>query len=188
MFKSCQKKGQAALISGLVFGIASLVVGVIIAFIVVSTLTGANLLQDQRTTTTVTNETGAWLNATDYTLSQTATNRLSYTLTAIWANKTGEYDVPVPLVNATVSSEGVVSKAIVGDEDYSDVSYSYTYVTKTNEEVSADAMSGNLTSGVNNVSSKIPTVLLIAAIVLILGILVLLVGAWQRMRIGGGSI
>ena len=186
MFKSCQKKGQAALISGLVFGIASLVVGVIIAFIVVSTLTGANLLQDQRTTTTVTNETGAWLNATDYTLSQTATNRLSYTLTAIWAKETGEYDVSVPLVNATVSSEGVVSRA--GDEDYDDVSYSYTYVTKTNEEVSADAMSGNLTSGVDNVSSKIPTVLLIAAIVLILGILVLLVGAWQRMRIGGGSI
>jgi len=40
---------------------------------------------------------------------------------------------------------------------------------------------------VNNVSSKIPTVLLIAAIVLILGVLAVLVGVWQRMKMGGAS-
>ena len=44
---------------------------------------------------------------------------------------------------------------------------------------------GNFTSGVDNVSSKIPTVLLVAAIVLILGVLAVLVGVWQRMRMGG---
>ena len=40
------KKGQmgGGLITGLVFGVASLVIGVIIAFVIVSTLTGANLL------------------------------------------------------------------------------------------------------------------------------------------------
>jgi hypothetical protein len=100
------KKGQTGgLITGLVFGVASLVIGVIIAFVIVSTLTGANLL------------------------------------TADSAEK-----------NAT------------------------------------DRLASNFTAGVDNVSSKIPTVLLVAAIVLILGVLVLLVGAWQRMRIGGGGI
>jgi multisubunit Na+/H+ antiporter MnhC subunit len=98
------KKGQTAgLITGLIFGVASLVIGVIIAFVIVSTLTGANLL--------------------------------------------------------TAGSA---------------------------EDNSAGNLSANFTKGVDNVSSKIPTVLLVAAIVLILGVLVLLVGAWQRMRTGPG--
>jgi len=99
------KKGQSAgLITGLVFGIASLVIGVIIAFVIVSTLTGAGLL------TTTSNEYNASL-----------------------------------------------------------------------------ALKGNFTTGIDEVSEKLPTVLLVAAIVLILGVLVLLVGAWQRMNIGGGG-
>ena len=102
-----QKKAQmgGGLITVLIFGVASLVIGVIIAFVIVSTLTGAGLL-------------------TSGSAEANATNRLA----------------------------------------------------------------ANFTAGVDNVSGKIPTVLLIAAIVLILGVLVLLVGAWQRMRIGGGSI
>jgi hypothetical protein len=100
------KKGQTGgLITGLIFGISSLVIGVIIAFIIVSTLTNASLL-------------------TADSAEANATTRLA----------------------------------------------------------------ANFTAGVDNVSSKVPTILLIAAIVLILGVLVLLVGAWQRMRIGGGSI
>lgn len=104
--KEMDKKGQAGgLITGLVFGIASLVIGVIIAFVIVSTLTGADLL----------------------------------TADSAEANAT-------------------------------------------------ERLAGNFTAGVDNVSGKIPTVLLVAAIVLILGVLVLLVATWQRMRIGGGSI
>ena len=102
MFKT--KKAQSGgLITGLVFSIASLVIGVIIAFVIVSTLLDANL--------------------------------------------------------------------VTGDQN-----------------TSAVGLGANFTVGVNNVAGKIPTILLIAAIVLILGVLVLLVGAWQRMRIGGGGI
>jgi len=100
------KKAQTGgLITGLIFGVASLVIGVIIAFVIVSTLNGAGLL-----------------------------------------------------------------------------------TTSSAEQNSTDALVGNFTSGVDNVSSKIPTVLLVAAIVLILGVMVLLVATWQRMRIGGGGI
>jgi len=102
MFKKAQTGG---LITGLVFGIASLVIGVIIAFVIVSTLTGAGLLTDGSA-----------------------------------------------------------------------------------EANSAGNLSGNFTYGVNQVAEKLPTVLLVAAIVLILGVLVLLVGTWQRMRIGGSGI
>jgi len=104
MFKD--KKAQTGgLITGLIFGVASLVIGVIIAFVIVSTLTGAGLL--------------------------------------------------------TANSA---------------------------EDNATDDLVANFTEGVDNVSSKIPTVLLVAAIVLILGVLVLLVSNWQRMRLGGGGI
>ena len=97
------KKGQTGgLITGLIFGVASLVIGVIIAFVIVNTLTDAELLSG----------------------------------------------------DANVSTTRLVS---------------------------------NFTEGVDEVSSKIPTVLLVAAIVLILGVLVLLVATWQRMNIGGGG-
>ena len=56
------------------------------------------------------------------------------------------------------------------------------------EANATDFLAGNLTEGVNSVASKIPTVLLIAAIVLILGVLAVLVGVWSKMRMGGGSI
>lgn len=100
------KKGQTGgLVTGLVFGIAALVIGVIIAFVITSTLNNASLL------------------------------------------------------------------------------------TANGQEANATtAMIGNFTSGINNVSSKLPTALLVAAIVLILAILGVLVGVWQKMRMGGGSI
>ena len=100
------KKGQTGgLITGLIFGIASLVIGVIIAFVIVSTLNNSNLLTS------------------------------------------GSSEA-----NATAS------------------------------------LSANFTEGINNVSSKIPTILLVAAIVLIIGVLAILVGVWQRMRMGGQQL
>ena len=103
------KRGQAGgLVTGLVFGVASLVIGVIIAFVIVATLSGAGLL-----------------------------NGLS---TPVYLNNT------------------------------------------------VDNLTSNFSSGVQNVASKIPTVLLIAAVVLIIGVLAVLVGVWQRMRMGGGNL
>lgn len=99
------KKGQTGgLITGLVFGVASLVIGVIIAFVIVQTLTDADLL--------------------------------------------------------------------TADSD---------------EDNATDRLVENFTAGVDEVSDQIPTVLLVASIVLILGVLALLVGIWQRMRMGTGG-
>lgn len=103
------KKGQTGgLVSSLVFGIAGLVIGTVIAFIIVGTLLGAGLL-----------------------------NGLS---TPVYYNTT------------------------------------------------ADNLGGNFSTGVNNVASKLPTVLLVSAVVLIISVLVVLVAVWQRMRMGGGQL
>lgn len=61
----------------------------------------------------------------------------------------------------------------------------------TTENATAYAMSANLTEGIDNVSKKIPTVLLIAAVVLLLGVLLLLYARAREsglMGSGGGSL
>ena len=49
----------------------------------------------------------------------------------------------------------------------------------------AGNMTANFTAGIDNVSGKIPTILLIGAVVLLFGVIVLLVRQSQAMGIGG---
>ena len=177
---------SAGLITGLIFGIASLVIGVIIAFVIVSTLNDANLLQEGRTTVTISNEAGGYINDTGYTLASTTLLRYLPESGAIVEIYNATDTVLIAPGNYTLSTDGVLTNTT--DVVWTDVNITYTYTQKTNEEVSTTALTTNFTAGVDNVSSKIPTVLLIGAIVLILGVLVLLVTTWQRMRIGGGGI
>jgi len=51
----------------------------------------------------------------------------------------------------------------------------------------SDHMAGNFTQGLDNVSTKIPTILLIAAVVLLFGVIVLLVRQAGAMGIGAGG-
>ena len=55
------------------------------------------------------------------------------------------------------------------------------------EDNASQDMSNNFTAGLNNISEKIPTILLIAAVVLLFGVLVLLVAKSREMGIGGGT-
>jgi len=50
-----------------------------------------------------------------------------------------------------------------------------------------DRMAANFTSGIDNVSAKIPTILLIAAVVLLFSVLVVLVARSRAMGIGTGG-
>lgn len=54
-------------------------------------------------------------------------------------------------------------------------------------EATADNLASNFTSGIDNVSTKIPTILLIAAVVLLFGVIVLLVRQAGAMGIAGGG-
>ena len=59
----------------------------------------------------------------------------------------------------------------------------------TKEDQAADAMEGNFTKGINNISKKIPTILLIVAVVFLFGALVLLVRQSKAMGVGStGSL
>lgn len=54
-------------------------------------------------------------------------------------------------------------------------------------ENTTSAMAGNFTEGIDNVSTKIPTILLIGAVVLLFGVIVLLVRQAGAMGIGAGG-
>jgi len=54
-------------------------------------------------------------------------------------------------------------------------------------ETSVTNMRSNFTAGIGNISSKIPTILLIVAVVFLFGALVLLVRNSRAMGVGGGS-
>lgn len=51
----------------------------------------------------------------------------------------------------------------------------------------AQDMAANFSVGINNVSAKIPTILLIAAVVLLLSVLAFLVVKARQMSVGGGG-
>jgi predicted RND superfamily exporter protein len=53
--------------------------------------------------------------------------------------------------------------------------------------ITAWNMMNNFTKGINNISEKIPTILLIVAVVFLFGALVLLVRNAQAMGVGGGG-
>ena len=203
LFIPMNKKAQTAgLVTGLVFGIATLIVGIIIAFVVVSTLNSAGLMDDTRTTTTVTNETNAWAhNGTIYPVDYITTEGfLTPVLTYVWMDWNSSFDptnipastgynVSVPITNFTLSNGGVLTNNSLNvGRYYANLTLTYTYVTKTAEEKASDRLASNFTSGVDNVSSKVPTILLVGAIVLILSILAVLVGVWMKMRSGGSSL
>lgn len=57
----------------------------------------------------------------------------------------------------------------------------------SNESIAVDNMIANYTKGIDNVSGKIPTILLIAAVVILFGAIVLLVRQSQQVTGGAGG-
>ena len=55
------------------------------------------------------------------------------------------------------------------------------------EKNATDNLVANFSKGIDNVATKLPTVLLVGAVVLLLSILGMLVVVWQRMRLTGGG-
>jgi len=187
MFTQSKKSQTGGLITGIILGIASLVIITIISFVIVQTLTDANLLTTGRSTGTQTNESGGYINGTTYQLANLDTWYVPGSISITAAHNATEGDgTLIESGNYTVGNTGIVSNLTV--TTWADANFTYTYSIYTLEEKSTESISGNLSSGVDNVSSKIPTVLLVASIVFILSILVLLIATWQRMKMAGGEI
>lgn len=103
------------------------VIMVVISSLIVATLTSNSVFTDIPSAQTATNETGAWLNETAYTLSNAGADGFaSPVITAIWGAEGGEYNVSIATANASVTSAGVVTNATVYTNDNVSISYTYT--------------------------------------------------------------
>ena len=177
------EKSNSGLVYGLIAGIGALIIVVLVTLVVVSTIDDANLLRATAAATSAI-ESGGYINGTGYTLTGFSTLNRDYSITSI-VNATNK----TRTVNSANYTFNSATGLITNKTGYSweNVNVTYTYIAPTIYESSTDRMTGNFTSGIDNVSTKIPTILLIGAVVLLFGIIVFLVRQSQAMGIGTGQ-
>ena len=188
--KLTYKDKKGGVVTSTVMGIAGLIIGVIIALVIIQTLDSADLLgtADVVTITTI-NETGAWMNITGYTLAEVNGSTSGYVITAVW-NETSE-DI-ILAGNYTVGATGIFTNASASDFSTGNygvnISYTMTYTGAEGEgKYAVGNLTSNFTDGIDNISTKVPTILLIVAVVFLFGALVLLLRNSKALGVGEGS-
>jgi hypothetical protein len=192
------KKG--GIVTGTIWAIGGLVIAVILILVVTSTIFNANLLGSApQTTFQVNNESlngltqGWWLNHTDFTLK--SYNTSTYNFARVFAINQSS-GLTIPTSNYTISTTGLVHSLTFATINWTNVTFTYTYVQESGRtdptDVASRDLQGNFTKGIGNVSSKVPTILLLVAVVFLFGALVLLLRQAQGFGIfsgnGGGSL
>lgn len=200
LYKPCEmgmipenKKGGIA--SNVILGIGGLVIAVIVILVIVSTATGLGLVGNDKTyTITKLNETITFDDVnTIQTLAAfsyaTADNQITCNALTYVANQT-QLGASIATNKITKSGCTVINASAMDGAGWGGngtVFLSYTYTTtvvKSHNQI--DNLSSNFTSGINNISSKIPTILLIIVVVVLFGFLVLLVRNTNLMGSFGG--
>jgi hypothetical protein len=174
-------ENKSGLVGSIIAGIGALILVVIVTLVIISTMTNANLMRSTATTTTVgqSDETGAWINESGYPLAQFNSSWRGYGIISIY-NATGVLIAPANYTFNSATGRITNSTTVSAISRYGDVNISYSYIKNTNYEDSTNTINAKFMEGVDNVSGKIPTIMLIAAIVLLLGVLVLLIRKAQE--------
>jgi len=185
--RALNKKGEG-LVTTTVIGTGALIVSVIVLLTITTTLFNADLFAENKRVTTAINESigplnsSQWVTFGNYTLPQ-ATVVINAMKSLNGTTLAGNY---------TVDSNGSVifKPGTVAAWNESLVFINSTTTYAGIEEAAARDTSGNLSAGLDNISEKIPTILLIVAVVFLLGALVLLVRNANQMGItqSGGSL
>jgi hypothetical protein len=175
------KSKKGGTINDLVQGTGGLIIAVVIVLLIVSTILGANIITRDRyeyglTTTTAVNETGTTFG------NSTFSGAICTIISVINASDGGT----IGSGNYTQTNCNIASTI---NSDYNNSAWNITATTTWDgvEETVADDMNANFSAGINNVSEKIPTILLIAAVVLLFGVLVILVAKSKEIGIGTGG-
>lgn len=173
----------------LVIGVAALVISVIVALVIVSNVADVETdIADPINQITVNESCGIGnTSATGCTVSKASSIGFSNAVLIAVINSTSY--LKIENANFTMNAAtGLITNTTAGenntdgDSDAFLITYSYDSKPTT---ISTSNMRGNFTAGIDNVSSKVPTILLIAAVVIVLAILVLL---WQRYKFGIGDV
>ena len=130
-----------------------------------------------------------YANQTGYTLSGYNSSWSGMALTTLWkdynqtadtSNEPSGYNVTVTLVNATLSSVGVLTNATATDYANVSASYSYTYTVDTNR---VDSIVGNVSAGLVTFFASTGTIfsiLIVVVIILAISIIIWAVGRFGQ--------
>lgn len=192
-----KKRGQSGgfgVTLTVVVAFVGLMIVIIIGLLALATLSGANLYTASRTTSTVTNESPAYINNTGggYRLAQfNSGTRLSPAITQVinTTNQTGGaaqgYNATTPITSGNWTFDTgtwIITNATVNDLD--NVSISYTYVLKGNAEISSQNANNNFTDGVGNISENVPAIFAILATLMVFAVIFILWAVFRKMDIG----
>ena len=125
------KKKAKEIIDGIVIAMA-VVIFVVIAGLIVASITGSTVFNDLTSSYTVNNETGGFINSSGYTLGQAGVTGFVNPALTYLVNTTD--NSTIGLANATVSGAGVVTNATVVNWN-DEVLVSYTYTASTGRNV-----------------------------------------------------
>jgi hypothetical protein len=180
---------QGGVARGLIVGIGALVIVTIVVLLIVSTLIGGGLLRSTDVSSTGQDVRVKLNDTTNHTLVGFSTTfNYGYTITSVANGSGGGYTLVQPTNYTFNSGTGVLTNAsIANSEGWTNITVNYTYTPKKEYERSTDFMAVNMTRGVNSVSSNLPTILLLGAVILLFGIIVLLVRQAQGMGMMGGQ-
>lgn len=203
------RKGQSGLVIGIFFGIIAIILTTIVGFTIIQSLNDASILTSVEPTNafTQTNETFAWVeNTTAYTLDEAPTgvdgnsSNSGFLLTDVWYDLGGYTEQLnaswLDRLSLTTDTGLLTNTSSLGNGTaFQNISVSYTYNTITGSlpslTTASNNLSTNLSSGIDEVSKKVPTILKIAIVVLLIGVLVLLTLQARRMGLfegGGGGL
>jgi hypothetical protein len=148
--------------------------------IIMGTLSGTTILD--QLSGSVTNETGAWINSTSYTVDQsTLSGFTGLTITALY-NATD--DTVIGLGNVTIGTTGITNATAT---NWDDVLVSYTYTYNSNQQDDLEHILENTSTGISGFFSSISPVWAILAVLVIILVLVVLVRIVQNAERSGAS-
>ena len=183
MPKLNNKSGQ--IVFSLIAGIVGLIILSIVCLLIVDTLNGADLLSNAASVSIV-NESVLGFNAS--VGDNLAVYDLSGVLCTVANVKNATTGTNLAAANWTATNCNVKSLNLA-DQINTNVKVDYSYTWDGESQNAVNGMISNYTDGLNNVSSKIPTILLVAAVVLLFGAIVFLVNrAKQTTGATGGSL
>jgi len=137
-----------------------------------------------RSTATYTNETGAWLNATPYTITGEALpGYISFSVTGMWNASEGIGTV-IPAANYTLDTDAgtIVNASVI---IYADVNLSYTVTYKAITERNTEAVIGNLTTGATSFFTFSNVWFILTAITILIGIVLGVIGLVRKAGTSG---
>ena len=178
MTKSGMPEGVRVAI-GWAVGVTSIALLLVITLILFGNLSGNTGFDDL--TSTYTNETGAWLNTTAYTITgASVTGFTGFTVTGMW-NYTG--GAVIPAANYTINSAaGTFTNATTSEYPSIDVNISYTITYSGQAERNTESVIGNYSESAVNTAAQFPVIGTIVGIALLLVVLIgILVYAVRRM-------